>query len=177
MSSCVQSFHGIMETRIVLGSNCSKNCCSQKNRLAFSGKNNRATCQYTDPMRFLHFRVWFDYKKAEQREWLVLYQQYQHVLGWTMGSLKDRHKPAGCQSNTKCRDREIWGSFYRTACEKRQRKLTLWPWALQCSTIWRVPYAIPCTVARYRRANCFSDVSRVIPNTTPFEFGSATGDL
>lgn len=60
---------------------------------------------------------------------------------------------------------------------KEDEKLTMCPWALQCSTIWRVPYAIPCTVARYRRANCLSLVSRVKPDTIPFEFGSAIGDL
>lgn len=41
----------------------------------------------------------------------------------------------------------------------------------------RVPYAILCTVARYRRASCFSLVSSVKPHTTPFAFGSAIGDL
>uniref|UniRef100_A0A2P2M1G5 FGGY carbohydrate kinase domain-containing protein isoform X2 n=1 Tax=Rhizophora mucronata TaxID=61149 RepID=A0A2P2M1G5_RHIMU len=43
--------------------------------------------------------------------------------------------------------------------------------------MWRVPHAIPCTVARYNKANCFSLVSRVKPQIIPFAFGSAIGDL
>ena len=43
--------------------------------------------------------------------------------------------------------------------------------------MWRVPYAIAWTVARYRRASCFSLASRVRPQTIPLDKGSARGDL
>lgn len=36
---------------------------------------------------------------------------------------------------------------------------------------------MPCTVARYKRASCFSLESSVIPHIIPFDFGSAIGDL
>lgn len=36
---------------------------------------------------------------------------------------------------------------------------------------------MPCTVARYKRANCLSLESSVKPWMTPFAFGSAIGDL